>query len=331
MKQSLKSARNLSLECCKLIAACFVVFLHIPLPGQFGQWVVCLSRFAVPLFFAVSGWFSFGAAPEKLKKRFGHILLLELLGDLLYVSWRVVSGWYWGESLYWCLRYQLPDIPALKLWLFWNVDPFAGHLWYLSATCLCYLVLWAYTRRGRKDYRPLYLTGLILLLGCFAMGEFSRFTGIRVDYRVSRSGLFTGLPIFLLGLFLREHRQKLTAWGFPLLAGGVLLSILEWKRFGVYDLYTGSVLTAASVLLLTARYPAVPRRLTGAASGFGSVSTVVYLLHLLLLDVSAQFFQTTLDRLGELGLWLQPLLVLAASLVLGFCWNGLRKLVCKTK
>ena len=54
MGTTLKNTRNLSLECFKLLAACFVVFLHIPFPGTFGQLTVCLSRFAVPLFFAVS-------------------------------------------------------------------------------------------------------------------------------------------------------------------------------------------------------------------------------------------------------------------------------------
>jgi amino acid transporter len=162
------NSRNLSLECCKLLAACFVVFLHIPFPGAFGQFLVCLSRFAVPLFFAVSGWFSYGASPKKLGKRFGHILLLEILGDLLYVTWRCARDFLAGESLIWCLRYQIPDVQALRMWLFWSVDPFAGHLWYLSATCLCYGVLWLYTCTGRKNYRPAYLAGIVLLLASFA-------------------------------------------------------------------------------------------------------------------------------------------------------------------
>ena len=274
MEAKINSTRNLSLECFKLLAACFVVFLHIPFPGAFGQWIICLSRFAVPLFFAVSGWFSFGASPEKLKKRFVHILLLEIFGDMLYISWRCLRDYLAGESLYWCLRYQIPDVQALKMWLFWNVDPFAGHLWYLSATCLCYLILWAFTRLGRKDYRPLYVTGFILLLWGFLMGEFSRFTGFRADYRICRSGLFTGLPVFFLGLFLRENREKLKTWGIPLLLSGIGLSILEWKTLGSYDLYIGAVMTAAGILLATSRRPGVPGWLTKAAAGFGSVSVV---------------------------------------------------------
>ena len=327
MEHTIKSnTRNLSLECCKLLAACFVVFLHIPFPGIFGQIVLCLSRFAVPLFFAVSGWFSYGASPEKLKRRFGHILLLELVGDILYVSWRCARDYLAGESLYWCLRYQLPDAQALKMWLLWSVDPFAGHLWYLSATCLCYFVLWAYTRLGRKGYKGLYIPALALLLGCFAMGEFSKFTGIRVDYRIGRSGLFTGLPVFLQGLFLRQYRQKLSAFGLPLVLSGVALSILEWKLLGSYDLYIGSVLTAAGILLFTSRYPDVPGWLAKAAASFGSISTLVYLLHLLLQEIYGHYFQYSIEmQFGTTEHWLRPLLILGASLILGFCWDFLRK------
>lgn len=327
MESILKNnTRNLSLECCKLIAACFVVFLHIPFPGIFGEWVLCLSRFAVPLFFAVSGWFSYGASGEKLKKRFLHILLLELAGDILYVSWRCVRDCLAGESLLWCLRYQIPDLQALKMWLFWNVDPFAGHLWYLSATCLCYLALWIFTRLGKKEYKPLYLTGFFLLLGCFVMGEFSQFTGIRVDYRICRSGLFTGLPVFLLGLFLREHREKLCTRGLPLLISGVIASLLEWKLFGGHDLYIGSVLTAAGILLLTFRYPLVPGWLQKSAAAFGSISTTVYLIHLLLQDVYSNFFLHSAQmQLGPAEPWLRPVLILGASLTIGLCWNRIRR------
>ena len=332
METVLKPTRNLSLECCKLLAACFVVFLHIPFPGAFGRFLVCLSRFAVPLFFAVSGWFSFGASRQKLRKRFGHILLLELFGDILYISWRCFRDFLAGESLIWCLRYQIPDVQALKMWLFWNVDPFAGHLWYLSATCLCYFVLWGYTRLGRKDHRPLYALGFVLLLGGFAMGEFSKFTGISVDYRICRSGMLTGLPVFLLGLFLRENREKLANAGLSLVLSGVVMSILEWKTLGSHDLYIGAVLTAAGILLTTARHPSVPGWLAKAAAGFGSVSTAVYLVHLLLQEIYGHYFQYTVEmRLGTTEPRLRPLLILGGSLAIGFCWNLFGKWIRKTK
>ena len=181
------NTRNLTLECCKLMAACFVVFLHIPFPGDFGALVVCLSRFAVPLFFAVSGWYSYEAAPKKLARRLANILLLELMGDVLYIGWRCIREVLSGEVLLGSLVNQVPDGQAMKLWLLWNVDPFAGHLWYLSATALCYILLLLYhpLRNKSRGYQPLYFLGGILLAGCFCMGEFSGFTGISVDVSIN--------------------------------------------------------------------------------------------------------------------------------------------------
>lgn len=71
-----KLQRNQTLECCRILAAVFVVFLHVPFPGTVGKTVNCLARLAVPLFFAISGWFSYGAEGRKLLRRMGRILLL---------------------------------------------------------------------------------------------------------------------------------------------------------------------------------------------------------------------------------------------------------------
>ena len=322
--------RNQTLECCKLVAACFVVFLHIPFPGNFGVLVVCLSRFAVPLFFAVSGWFSHGSSPDKLLRRLKHILLLELTGDLLYIGWRCIREVLSGEILMDSILGQLPDGQTLKMWLLWNVDPFGGHLWYLSATALCYILLWAYIclRKDRRTDLPLYIAGIPLLAVCFAMSEFSGFTGIHVDYRIYRSGIFLGVPMFLMGMCLRQYGRSFR--GLSLLASGILLSILERQFFGSNDIYVGSVLMAAGILLLADRHPSVPGWLRRGSSYFGGISTTVYLIHLLLQEIYGLFFREKLELLaGTLELWLRPVLILVSSLLIGFLWELLKS--CKIK
>lgn len=319
------NTRNLTLECCKLMAACFVVFLHIPFPGDFGALVVCLSRFAVPLFFAVSGWYSYEAAPKKLARRLANILLLELMGDVLYIGWRCIREVLSGEVLLGSLVNQVPDGQAMKLWLLWNVDPFAGHLWYLSATALCYCLLLLYhpLRNKSRGYQPLYFLGGILLAGCFCMGEFSGFTGISVDFRVCRSGIFTGFPLFLMGMFLRQHRASLR--GLPMLAAGIPLSILEWQCFGGSDLYIGSVLTAAGILLLADRHPQLPGRWNKTAASFGRLSTVIYLVHLLVQEAYIFFLYQKMALPESAESWLRPVLILVLSALAGLIWEAVRK------
>lgn len=327
-----KPVRNQVLEVWKLIASFFVVFLHVPFPGMFGSIISCLARFAVPLFFAISGWFSYQTGCPKLAKRFLHILKLELLGILITVGWSFLVHTYMGSDMRQWLLYYIPDGERIKKWLLWNVDPFGGHLWYLSAAALCYGVLWLYTRLqrgGRVRYGLLYGVSACLLAAHFAMDEFSALTGIAVHYTIPRSGIFTGIPMFAMGIFLRQHRDPLTA---VLTAGksavvltcSIAVSLLEWKIFGGRELYLGSVLTVAAVLLLAVQMPNITDRFPGMETGIakcGAVSTGIYLLHLAVYD----FYQTFLSwrftgRWEKIVLWILPVAVLLVSLAAAVLW-----------
>ena len=91
--------RNLSIECAKLIASFFVIFIHIPFPGTVGHGINCAARCAVPLFFAVSGYFSYRTPCGKLAKRLGLVgwccnlpggeVLAELQGEAARIDFLV--------------------------------------------------------------------------------------------------------------------------------------------------------------------------------------------------------------------------------------------------
>ena len=51
--------RNQAMECFKMVAAIFVVFLHVPFPGKTEGWMLILANSAVPLFFAITGYFKY--------------------------------------------------------------------------------------------------------------------------------------------------------------------------------------------------------------------------------------------------------------------------------
>jgi len=327
--------RNQTLECCRILAAVFVVFLHVPFPGMLGKTVNCLARFAVPLFFAISGYFSYGAGPEKLLRRFGRILLLELTGIGLTVLWQCALAVSWGGSVWMCLRDLIPTGDVLAGWLLWNADPFAGHLWYLSAMAACYGVLWLYTLafRGKKtEYRTLYAISGILLAAHFAMANFSRFTGISVVYVIYRNAWFFGIPMFSMGIFLRQYRERLLEWKLSaVLASGLGLALLERVLLGPWDLPVGMVAAVAALLLLTEKYPEVPDRrswLRRAVPWFGPLSTIVYIIHLMISEVYQRWFAVVL---GPAESWLRPIFVAAMSLAAGAVWLALRDMVRKLR
>ena len=53
--------RNRTFDLFKWAAALFVLLLHVPFPGDVGGTVRMFARWAVPFFFMVSGYFTYGA------------------------------------------------------------------------------------------------------------------------------------------------------------------------------------------------------------------------------------------------------------------------------
>lgn len=310
--------RNQTLECLRILAAVFVVFLHVPFPGLLGKTVNCLARFAVPLFFAISGWFSYGAAPDTLGRRFLRTVELELSAILVTVLWKRLMGQ--------CVL--MPTVDALIRWLLWNVDPFAGHLWYLSAAAACYGVLWLYAQlfRGREmNYRPLYVASVLLLAAHFAMGNFSRFTGIAVDYTRYRNAWFFGIPMFSMGILLRQYRQKLGTLS-RLLVPALALSLLERWLLGPSDLPVAMPLAVAALMIFAQAHPKVPEPLASLSRWFGPLSTTVYILHLLVNDVYGH-----LNLTFPAEPWLRPIIVAAASMLVSALWLAVKASVQKLR
>lgn len=312
--------RNLTLECCKLIAACFVVFIHVPFPGSTGEFVLCLSRFAVPMFFAISGWYCYQASRKTLFSRMCRVLVLEAIGIAILLLWSAVAAVYTGQPV---LKAILPDLPepGFVNLLLWLEDPFASHLWYLSASVFCYGVFLIFNcSRNKRPRIFLYCLGLFLLCANLAMDEFSGYTGCTVFFKLPRSGVFLGLPIFLMGLFLREHRDLLlsrfrTCHLFLLLFCSMGLTLGEWRVLGSHGLYVGLLPFLSALLLLTSRFPGVPPKAEQLAQLCGPVSTWVYLVHLTVRDVYLGFVQWRAELyLGSSEPWLRPWIILALSL-----------------
>ena len=65
----IKKRENETLYILKVWATFSVIAIHFGFLGQIGVFYKVLARFAVPLFFMISGFYSFSISEEKLKKR----------------------------------------------------------------------------------------------------------------------------------------------------------------------------------------------------------------------------------------------------------------------
>ena len=325
--------RNEAMELFKLMASILVVFIHVKFPGRVGSVTVSLARVAVPVFLAISGWFSFGTKPDRLLKRLGHILLLFVVAVTAAAVLGCPVAMHRGTAPVDFLRGFVPGTKSLSMTMLTHESgfPCTGYTWYLIAAAFCYLVLYVYVRffgEQTPDYRPLYFVAAVLLTANFLMGEMGRPLDVGVPYQLQRNGLFLGLPMFTLGIFLREYRERIMK-NFALTDGkllllllaGVALTLLQWKGTGTGELPPGTVIQLVALMLLMAAHPDLKCPWAGIAGG---VSTVVYLLHFPLIGVYEAFLLPLIPLGAGVESWLRPVFVASLSILLGIAWVMIR-------
>ena len=331
--------RNEAMELFKLIASVLVVFIHVKFPGKAGSVTVTLARLAVPVFLAISGWFSFGTKPERLLKRLGHILVLFAAAVAAAAVLGCPVAVHNGGTAMDFLRGFVPGTENLARTMLIHESSFpgTGYTWYLIAAAFCYLILYVYVRffgEEKTDYRPLYFFAAVLLTANFLMGEMGRPLDVGVPYQLQRNGLFLGLPMFTLGIFLREYRDRilknyaLTDGKLVLLfLAGVALTLLQWKGIGTGELPPGTVIQVVALMLLLTGHPDLKCPWADTA---GAVSTVVYLIHFPLIGVYETFLLPFVPLGAGAESWLRPIFVAGMSVLAGLAWvlirSGVKKL-----
>ena len=83
-----------SLDCVKGVACIFVILIHCTFPGITGEVLRAIARFAVPLFFAVTGYFLLDShgnvTKERILRKLKRIIRITVLADIFYVLFRFV-------------------------------------------------------------------------------------------------------------------------------------------------------------------------------------------------------------------------------------------------
>lgn len=291
----LNSAKvNQTFNLCKFVASLFVVLIHVRLPGDLGEYASCIARFAVPVFFAISGYFSFNLTAEKAGKRIRHILKLSIVSTLIYAAWGIWQTAFISNGNIFEYLTKTINENTLTKWLILGINPFSGHLWYLAAILTVYVILWAYIKFHGKEsvnFKPLYTVSIISLLFQIILGTNADIMNFNVPFHIYRTALFCGLPMFAMGIFLRENAQQIIE-NFNLNAlkqvgiilFGVFLTVLQWKGFGKAELPVGTVIEVFGLMLFMISHPKLPlvsETKNGLVNMLGNISLIVYINHML--------------------------------------------------
>ncbi len=328
--------RNQAMECFKMVAAIFVVFLHISFPSSKAQGLMfVLANDAVALFFVITGYFNFGADRKTLERRMKHLLRLYLVAILFTIAVGIITVGIIGDG---SAAFLIPRWDEIMNWLILQQDPRNGQLWYLTSACLCYLILYLYVRFfGDKpvNYRPLYYAAFSLFAVFLALGCLAAVAGMNVPYLLYRNGFFCGLPMFTLGIFLREYQDRILT-NFNLTSGkllalalaGFILGIMQYFTVGMGQAAMGTLLEIPALLLFMTYHPTVTKErgfLAACVGKFGAWSTYVYILHMQILSVYTRFCRPAMLTVfpENAEAWIQPFAVAGLSLIAAivFTWG----------
>ena len=328
-----KSMRNITLDMFKLIAAFMVVFIHVGFGGNVGVVINALARFAVPLFFFTSGFFSYKNDTKKIKAKIKKILILYLIALIVYLLYQVIFLLVYGDSTslttYFKSVFTLKDI---LYFLVFNYTQIGGHLWFLLALLYVYII-WFIVVKFSVNKKLILILTICSLVAHLILGEVLGAFGIIVPIEYVRNFALMGFPFFALGFFANVNREKIasikTIYAIIALVFGVAETILSRYFFVANEIYVGSLgivffMVVISLKHSEKRYPKILKRLT-------TTTTDIYIFHLVISWLGIGLF----SRLGlhmNNGIFskIWPFAVIVFSVIFSLILDVIKKFI-KTK
>ncbi len=325
------------LNALKIIAAFFVVCIHVHFPGDFGNAVIAVARFGVPFFFMVSGFFSYyedkSSINAKYKRKIKHILVLLLSGILMYflfgLAVAVVNGNVSGYFV------KIFSFKSFFEFLVFNNTSVSEFLWFMPALIYTYIVFFVFEKTGitKKIYfliPVLFLSGVVLREAAEFLPGFPEYL---TNSFICRNFLFVGIPFFMLGHYIRANEEKVKEkFSLPLLIFLMIIGTAEAIYADVFrfqkSLYIGTFVAVFALFVFAIKYENNIKCKPVSDAG-AKYSFYVYVIHIMLRNV----FSSVGDLIPFAGKILDateavyPVVVFAAALVVSFIYVEIKTLL----
>ncbi len=331
----------------KFIACLFVITIHARIPGTFGELEMCMARFAVPFFFAVSGRFllsgdqvypvikvpdirrKVSSSLKKLLKVTGVVYLVHFVFSFVVNMWSGVS-----LQEYFTSKFNLRELMNFVLFnsgrVIYDGSYVFDHMWYLFALIYVYGLIYIFAPVLRSWYKAL----TVILLFFLYFGELLQtFYPIRPfdisikTWFMMRNWLFVGMPFVLMGVLFADYvtskRAELGEEGYlqwtsriklPSIIAivfGFILSATERFVIDSKEVYIGSLTIVIGLLFLSEAVKLAPEALCVLGK---RASSNIYYYHVLVIAI--------LDYLSQRGyilqytMWQKPLIVMVLCLLI---------------
>lgn len=290
--------------------------MHCEFPGKAGIIVQAISRFCVPFFFMVSGYFSF--YPETgnmnggrynysiIQKKLNHIYRIVFLSSLFYFVFAfVLKGAY--------------SVTRNDVWAFGIFNqPFiiVGQLWFLFALLYDYVafgLIWKWNK-----IKVFYCLSVALFVVYICMAQGLHLFGIKIPNMYYRNWLIEGLPFFFAGHWIHANQDKISHSDkllILIILVSTLFCLVERKimgrDFGV------NIMTFPQVFALFIYAVKYPDRHRGVIQEIGKrYSMWVYILHPFVYRSMDKFYHHWAVDTVVLVQWFRPIVTVVITLIL---------------
>lgn len=326
--------KNKSLYVLEAIACICLVFIHCRFPGNLGLAIDYFARFAVPLFFMVSGYFSYSANKDKVKKKIFKQLSLFIISMSLYFIY--MNALYYLTIEDYSILTNIGKIFSLKnileFGLFNYTSAIISHLWFIAALICCYIFRYVTINTEKeKTYKFIPFVLLITyivqvyLLVIVAQGNLKIFV---------RNWFAIGIPFFILGYNLNHYKEKIKNIKNNKLIICSILSIcvifiekLILNKIGenvLLELYLGNILFVVSMFILAINNPN-PLNFKFLSNLGECYSLNIYILHYgvirFLNDILGTKYAIHINE------YIKPILVVVITLIISVLYNKLKNLI----
>lgn len=244
--------RAIGIDFLKFLCAVLVILIHVP--AKYTEFVLPLTRCAVPCFFIISGYFLYnnGISNAKLRYSLKKTAKIWAYSTIIYLSFSVLLATQGGS-------WNLLDSERLINFLLFNEHPFAFHLWYIDAYIYVLLIYLVMSSKGFLGGNfVLIWISILLLFVDLLFGKYSVLIfGRTFDVMFTRNFLFVGIPYFTIGIFIKTIKvnSHINRWCTLAVVASIILTYIKkyvvgsYIEFGLRDHYLSSTFLAISVFL----------------------------------------------------------------------------------
>lgn len=314
---------NYCLDFIKGIACIFVVFLHCEFPGTTGVVVQAFSRYCVPLFFMVSGYYYLSEKTldvAERKRKAWHIGKITAWATLFYILFGIV------RSLITHTTWADFSIYNIVAFLGFNQMFFVvSQMWFLYALLYVYVALIFLNQDWYRRYSVRIAVICITLYVLLAQGL--HVVGIYVPNFVYKNWLIEGFGFFTIGFVLHQYQERIRVSNKVLIGIVVLTSLLcVFERYLLRRDFGVNICSIPQVLALMLYAINNPSRHAGAIQRLGrDYSMMVYILHPAIwhsMDGIYQYIEIWDNMPAQ---YLKPIVVVGLSILLAIAFNKIVK------